>query len=138
MATQLTIGQFARLIGVNVQTIRYYERLKLLGPSARRPSGYRIYSHEEARRLRFIKNAQSLGFTLREVNELLALRVTSATRCHEVRQRAKAKLAQVESKASDLAMLARALKRLIRACNAGRPMDDCPILMSLEEGRKVD
>lgn len=133
MAAQLTIGQLARMMGVNVQTIRYYERLKLLEPSARRPSGYRLYSHEEGRRLRFIKNAQALGFTLREIDELLALRVTSTTRCHDVQKKAQAKLAQVESKVDDLQILARALKRLIQACSAGRPIERCPILMSLEE-----
>jgi MerR family mercuric resistance operon transcriptional regulator/MerR family gold-responsive transcriptional activator of gol and ges genes len=140
MAAQLMIGQLARVIGVNIQTIRYYERLKLLGPSARRPSGYRLYSHQEARRLRFIKNAQALGFTLREVAELLTLRVTSAARCGDVQERAQAKLVQVESKVEDLQALAHALKTLIRACRVGRPSGSCPILSSLDNetryGRK--
>ena len=87
MAAQLTIGQLARIVGVNVQTVRYYERLNLLAPSARRPSGYRLYSHEEERRLRFIKNAQALGFTLREIAELLALRVGSTARCGDVQKK---------------------------------------------------
>ncbi len=133
MAHELTIGQLARRIGVNVQTIRYYERLKLLRPSARRPSGYRLYSHEEERRLRFIKNAQTLGFTLREIAELLALRVASTARCGEVREKARAKLVQVESKVDDLQALARALNSLIRACRVGQPTGYCPILMSFEE-----
>ena len=133
MAVQLTIGQLARIVGVNVQTVRYYERLSLLRPSARRPSGYRLYSHEEERRLRFIKNAQALGFTLREIAELLALRVASTARCGEVQEKARAKLVQVESKIDDLQALARALKSLIRACSVGRPTGHCPILMSLEE-----
>jgi MerR family mercuric resistance operon transcriptional regulator/MerR family gold-responsive transcriptional activator of gol and ges genes len=102
MAAQLTIGRLARTIGVNVQTIRYYERLKLLGFPARSPSGYRLYSHEEERRLRFIKNAQMLGFTLREIKELLDLSVMSTARCGEVQKRARAKLVQVESKVEDL------------------------------------
>ena len=133
MAAQLTIGQLARIVGVNVQTVRYYERLNLLGPSARRPSGYRLYSHEEERRLRFIKNAQTLGFTLREIAELLALQVASTTRCGEVQKKARAKLVQVESKVDDLQALARALKSLIRACSVGQPTGHCSILMSLEE-----
>jgi len=133
MTAQLTIGQLARQIGVNVQTIRYYERRNLLRPSARSASGYRLYGHDAARRLRFIKNAQALGFTLREIDELLALRVASPIRRHDVRKRAKAKLVQVESKMGDLQRLARALKRLIRSCGAGRPVDQCPILVSLEE-----
>jgi MerR family mercuric resistance operon transcriptional regulator/MerR family gold-responsive transcriptional activator of gol and ges genes len=137
MAAQLTIGQLAGIVGVNVQTVRYYERLNLLGPSARRPSGYRLYSHEEERRLRFIKNAQALGFTLREIAELLALQVASMARCGDVQKKAQAKLVQVESKVDDLQALARALKSLIRACRVGQPTGHCPILMSFEEETKA-
>ncbi|MBA5869312.1 MAG: MerR family DNA-binding protein [Nitrospira sp. CR2.1] len=133
MAAQLTIGQLARKVRVNVQTVRYYERLNLLNPLTRKPSGYRLYSHEEERRLRFIKNAQALGFTLREIAELLALRVASTARCGEVLEKARAKLLQVESKVDDLQALARALNSLIRACRVGRPTGHCPILMSLED-----
>ena len=137
MAAQLTIGQLARIVGVNIQTIRYYERVNLLAPSTRRPSGYRLYSHEEERRLRFIKNAQALGFTLREIAELLALRVGSTARCGEVQKKTRAKLVQVASKVDDLQALARALNRLIRACRVGQPTGRCPILMSLEEETKA-
>jgi MerR family mercuric resistance operon transcriptional regulator/MerR family gold-responsive transcriptional activator of gol and ges genes len=79
MASQLTIGQLAKSAGVHIQTVRYYERLHLLGPAARASSGYRLYGPEEVRRLRFIKNAKELGFTLREIAELLNLRVSSRT-----------------------------------------------------------
>jgi len=65
MASQLTIGQLAKSAGVPIQTVRYYERLCLLGPAAKSSSGYRLYGPDEERRLRFIKNAQALGFTLR-------------------------------------------------------------------------
>ena len=132
MAVQLTIGQLARIVGVNIQTVRYYERLNLLNPSTRRPSGYRLYSHEEERRLRFIKNSQALGFTLHEIAELLALRVASTAHCGDVKKIARAKLGQVESKVEDLHALARALKSLIRACRDGRSTGHCPILMSLQ------
>lgn len=118
---------------MNVQTVRYYESLNLLNPFTRKPSGYRLYSHEEERRLRFIKNAQALGFTLREIAELLALRVASTARCGEVLEKARRKLVQVESKVDDLQALARALNSLIRACRVGRPTGPCPILMSLED-----
>jgi len=87
--------------------------------------------------LRFIKNAQALGFTLREIAELLALRVASPARCSEVQKKARAKLVQVASKIDDLQALARALKSLIRACSVGKPTGHCPILMSLEEETKA-
>lgn len=137
MTVGCTIGQLAKAVGVNVQTVRYYERRRLLGPSARRPSGYRIYGEEEKRRLRFIKNAQALGFTLHEIEELLDLRVSSTARCGDVQRTAEAKLRHVEAKVRDLQALARALRSLIRDCRAGQPTDRCPMLQSLEknEGR---
>jgi len=139
MATQLTIGQLARIVGVNVQTVRYYERLNLLSPSARKPSRYRLYGHEEERRLRFIKKAQGLGFTLREISELLTLRIASTAACRgDVQKRAQAKLVQVESKVQDLRVLAQVLKKLIQTCEAGQSTDRCPILMSLEKETNAD
>jgi len=131
-----TIGQLAKAVGVNLQTVRYYERLKLLSPSARRPSGYRLYGQEEERRLRFIKNAQALGFTLHEIEELLDLRVSSKARCGDVQRKAEAKLRHVEAKVRDLQALARSLRNLIQTCRAGQPTDRCPILQSLEKTEK--
>ena len=136
MSSQLTIGQLGKKAGVNVQTIRYYERLGLLNPTARRLSGYRLYGAEEIRRLCFIKNAQALGFTLREVTELLNLRVRSSARCDAVQRKAQEKLAQVERKAQDLRAMARSLRSLIRACESGRPTDACPIVEGLETQRR--
>lgn len=132
MASGLTIGGLARAGGVHVQTVRYYERKKLLAPFARRPSGYRLYGEEAVQRLCFIKNAQALGFTLREIADLLSLRISSTARCGDVQRRAQAKVAQVQAKVRDLQALARALNRLIRDCQAGRPTDQCPILRTLE------
>lgn len=132
MESALTIGRLAREVGVNIQTVRYYERLKLLDPTRRKPSGYRIYDSDSLRRLRFIKNAQALGFTLHEIAELLNLRVSSTARCGDVQRSAQAKLKQVEAKARDLQDLARALRNLIGACETGQPTDRCPILKSLE------
>lgn len=137
MTSGLTIGQLAKLVGVNVQTVRYYERRRLLTPSDRKPSGYRLYDDEAIRRLRFIKNAQALGFMLREIAELLNLRVVSTARCGDVQRKAQNKLAQVEAKVRDLRTLTRALRSLIRACRAGQPTDRCPILQSLEEERRL-
>lgn len=137
MTFGLTIGQLAKSVGVNVQTVRYYERCRLLTPSDRKPSGYRLYDNEVIRRLRFIKNAQALGFTLREIADLLNLRVTSTARCGDVQRKAQTKLVQVETKVQDLRALARALKGLVQACRAGQPTERCPILKALEDERRV-
>lgn len=133
MTTELKIGQLAKQVGVNIETIRYYERLNLLGPTSRLPSGYRLYNHEAQHRLQFIKNAQRLGFTLHEIEELLDLRVSSKARCGDVQRKAEAKLEHVEAKVRDLQALARALRSLIHHCRAGQPTDRCPILQSLEK-----
>ena len=136
MASDLTIGKLAKQVGVNIQTVRYYERRRMLSPATRTSSGYRLYGEEALRRLRFIKNAQALGFTLREIADLLSLRVSSTARCGDVQRKAQAKLAQVEAKIRDLRALDRALQGLIHACKAGQPTDRCPILKSMEENRK--
>jgi len=132
----LTIGQLAKKVDVNIQTVRYYERRRLLTPADRKPSGYRLYGDEALKRLRFIKNAQALGFTLREIGDLLSLRVSTIARCGTVQVKAQAKLRQVEAKVQDLRTLARALQNLVRACQAGRTTDHCPILRSLEENKR--
>ncbi len=132
MTSALTIGKLAKAVGVNIQTVRYYERRRLLSPMARRPSGYRLYGEDALRRLRFVKNAQTLGFTLHEIAELLNLRVSSVARCGVVQRKAQAKLGQVEAKVRDLRALAQALQGLIQTCRAGQPTDRCPILKSLE------
>lgn len=136
MAQEMKIGELAHAVGVNIQTLRYYERMNLLQPSMRKPSGYRLYDGEALKRLRFIKNAQALGFTLHEVTELLNLRVSSIARCGDVQRKAQAKLQQVENKIRALQGLARPLRELIQHCRAGQPTEKCPILRSFEEGRR--
>ena len=133
MTPQCTIGRLATSAGVSVQTVRYYEKRKLLSPCGRQPSGYRIYDNEALTRLRFIRNAQTLGFTLREIAELLNLRVTPGTRCDDVQRKADAKLQHVEAKIRDLQTLARALRGLIRTCRAGQPINRCRIVSHLEK-----
>src|SRR2546428_14176958 len=96
MASGVTIGRLAKTIGVNVQTIRFYERRRLLSPTTRTPSGYRVYGVEEVRRLRFIRNAQALGFTLEEIAGLINLRVAAAARCGDVHRRSQGTPAQVD------------------------------------------
>ncbi len=137
MPTELTIGQLAKDAGVHIETIRYYERRNLLHPTSRQSSGYRLYNREARRRLRFIKNAQALGFTLQEITELLDLRVNSKASCGDVQRTAAAKVKHVEAKVRDLQSLATGLRSLIRACRARRPTAHCPILASLEDEQDV-
>lgn len=134
MESGFTIGQLAKRVGVNVETLRYYERLHLLSPSTHKPSGYRVYGSTEFHRLQFIKNAQALGFSLHEIAEFLNLRIGSTATCGDAKQKTQAKLAQVEKKIEDLQALARSLRKLIRSCEARKLTDHCPILESLDQG----
>ena len=129
----MTIGQLAKQAGVNIETVRFYERRRLLAPSSRTASGYRIYSLTELRRLRFIKQAQTWGFSLHEIDELLNLRVQPSASCGQVKQRTQVKLAQAQKKIQDLERLSRALRKVIRSCEKGEVTECCPILRSLED-----
>ncbi|MGH9464696.1 MAG: MerR family transcriptional regulator [Thermoanaerobaculia bacterium] len=127
----LTIGQLAARGGVGVETVRFYERRGLLAPPLRRPSGYRMYGEEVVRRLRFIRRAQELGFSLAEIEELLALRGDSSELCQAAREQAAAKLADLDERIADLERMRKALAALAEACDA--PVGaGCPILDALE------
>lgn len=127
----LTIGQVAEAAEVNIQTIRYYERRGLFPTPRRTPSGYRQYAVEAVNRIRFIKHAQELGFSLQEIQELLGLRVRDGAACDAVAQRTRTKLKVVEQKIRDLQRMRRTLEQLAEACTARRPTDECPILEAL-------
>ena len=129
----LTIGQLAARAGVNVQTVRYYERRGLMPQVTRTHAGYRQYRPEAADRLHFIKRAQDLGFSLEEIAELLALRVKHRSACAAVEAKAHDKIALVERKISELERMKRTLERLAAACKSREPTGDCPILEALEE-----
>lgn len=129
----LTIGQLAAQTNVHTETIRYYERRGLLPVPPRRASGYRAYPKENLARVRFIKSAQALGFTLDEIGQLLALRVHAGTSCEQVRIRAEQKLSEVTQKIEALQQMERALKTLIAACVQDGPQGECPILAALDE-----
>src|SRR6266478_5418885 len=98
----LTVGELARRAHVNRETVRYYERRRLLPRPARTTAGYRVFTDDAVRRLRFIRHAQMLGFTLGEIGDLLALRVASANTCERVRKQTEAKIADVEKKIETL------------------------------------
>jgi len=129
----LTIGQLARNAAVNVETIRYYERRGLIPEPPRRQSGYRQYGPEFVTRIRFIKRAQALGFSLNEIAELLALRIDSQTACYEVRRHAESKIGDIEEKIELLQQMKQALIELVAICNETGQTGECPILETLKE-----
>lgn len=135
MNTELTIGKVATQAGVNIQTVRYYERRGLLNPDGRRDSGYRLYTDEAVRKIQFIKNAQALGFTLREIMQLLRLKVSDTARCGDVKRKAEAKLKDIRAKMEGLKALEKTLADLVRTCRSGATTDRCPVLKSLEVQR---
>ena len=128
----MTIGQLARRAGVGVQTVRYYERRHLLPAAARRASGYREFTPAALERLRFIRRAQELGFTLSEIADLLALRLDPRTTAADVKARAGEKIGEIDRKIHDLERIRHALIHLAGRCRGGRgPAGDCPLLEAL-------
>jgi Cu(I)-responsive transcriptional regulator len=123
------IGALARRAGVGIDTVRYYERSGLLSPKARLASGYRRYGPGEVSRLRFIRRAQALGFTLKEVRELLAL--SRRRDVARVKRAAQEKLADVERRVADLERMRDGLLSLVAACPGHGRAEDCPILKAL-------
>lgn len=132
MNEYLTVGKLARQAGVNLQTVLYYERRRLLAPARRTDSGYRLYAPEAVRVIRFIKSSQALGFSLDEAAKLLSLRVASRSQCESVSRQARARLVIVREKISRLKAMERSLSRLLKTCAARGTTDSCPLLESLE------
>ncbi len=129
----LTIGQVAQHAGVNRETLRYYEREGLIDLPNRRESGYRAYSPEVVRQVRFIKRAQELGFSLTEIKELLALTLNNPEDCQEVKKMTEQKVADIESKLRDLERMRKQLLILFNACNGQKPMEECLILKAFSD-----
>jgi Hg(II)-responsive transcriptional regulator len=129
---QLTLGQLAKRADVNRETVRYYERRRLLQRPSRSIAGYRLFPDEAVKRLRFIRHAKMLGFSLEEIKELLALRVHSIKTCDRVRERTQIKIADTERKIAALLQMRHVLNELVTACSRRRKTDECPILDSLE------
>jgi Hg(II)-responsive transcriptional regulator len=137
MRMALTRGQVATAAEVHSETLRYYERRGLLPAVRRTAAGYRQYEPDAVTRIRFIKHAQKLGFSLPEIRELLALRVRDGAACADVARRSRDQLALVRRKIDDLQRIQRTLRRLVAACAKRRPTDQCPVLASLERNRAV-
>lgn len=132
MEDYLTVGKVARKARVNLQTVLYYERRQLLSPTRRSDSGYRLYAPETVRVIRFVKNAQALGFSLDEIAKLLRLQVNHRSQCESVKRQARTRLKIVHEKISGLKAMERTLMRLLKTCAARGTTDSCPILQSLE------
>ncbi len=133
----LTIGQVARAASVHIETLRYYERRGLVPKPPRSPSLYRKYPDETVPRVQFVKHAQDLGFSLREIRELLSMRASPKARCADVKRRAETKIDEIESKIRALNAMRRALVRLVAQCDGKLPASACPILESLDQRKGV-
>jgi len=135
-AQELTIGRLSELTGVNIETIRYYERTKVLPAPARTESGRRVYQSADIRTLAFLRRARELGFSLDEIRALLRLGGPEKASCREVRRIATHHLDDIRAKISDLRKLERLLAKTVARCT-GTTAPDCPVLDILDiQGRK--
>lgn len=134
----LTIGKLARITGVTNDTILFYERNGLIGPVARSKSNYRIYNEKDAERLRFIRRAKNLGFTLNEIRELLNLSQNPYATRADIKKRTLEKKRDVNKKICELIKIRAALEHLARECDGEGTLEGCSILPDLTSGIHVD
>ncbi len=132
----LTIGQVAKRSGIGIETVRFYERKGLVEEPPRTDSGYRQYPEDVVARIRFIRRSKELGFKLKEISELLSLRIDPDTTCADVRKQTELKIADVEEKIRALQKIKTALKRLAASCVGTGPTSECPILDALDREEK--
>ena len=131
MVSELTIGRVAKLAGVNVETVRYYQRRRLIAEPDKPHMGYRRYPADIVKHIRFIKRAQALGFTLQEIVELL--RLEEARACAETRALAAHKMELIDRKLMGLTAMQKALAGLVQQCDRKQPAKGCPIIQVLEQ-----
>ena len=129
---KLRIGQLAGKTDVHIETLRFYERKGLLTAGERTNKGYRLYDTDDVSRVRFIKEAQKLGFSLREVMELLELKLDRKSRCADVEKRARAKIDEIDFKIQSLQKIKAVLKNLANACKGSVPASECAILKAFD------
>ena len=132
--TLLNIGQVAKQTDVTVETIRFYEKQGLISTPQRSDSGYRQYTTDSVKRLRFIQHAKDVGFTLKDIGELLALRQEPGASCTEIKLCTLQKIEEVDQKIKDLNRIREALARMIMKCSGQGVLSECPILEELELG----
>lgn len=132
MDSKLTIGKLAKIAGVGVETIRFYQRKKLLEMPSNKLSNTRYYSADAIEKIDFIKRAQSVGFSLSEIKDLLALRIASGIECAPIKEKTKFKILEIESKIAELKNILRALKKFESKCDGHEPTSRCSILDGLK------
>ena len=132
----MTIGKVAKGAGVGVETIRFYEREGLIDQPRRTDSGYRAYPVDTVDRVRFVRHAKELGFSLTEIKELMAWRIAPGTTCGQIKKRAEAKIGDIEDRIRGLQRMKQALRKLAAACRGNGPVSECPILDALERGNR--
>lgn len=131
----MTIGKLAKQAGVGVETVRFYERKGLVRKPPKRDAGYRTYSMEEVTRIRFIRRAQELGFTLREVKGLIELQSKKRMTGGQVQKRAEEKIQEIGKKISDLKRMEASLRQLSQVCGEGeQAIQECRFLECFEKG----
>ena len=125
----LKVGEISKIVGVNVETLRYYEKIKIMPEPKRIESKYRVYDNSDVQRLLFIKRGKELGFTLKEIKELLELKIESTATCGDVKHLSEHKLKDVNEKIADLKRIKKVLEKLINQCVCEEvSTDECPIL----------
>jgi len=132
----MKIGALAEAVGVGIQTIRFYEQQGLLPNPPRGPSGFRVYSPETIRQLLFIRRAKELGFSLKEISELLSLDESADTTAKDVKQLTDKKLIDLKEKIRSLKRMQRALQQLADDCPGSGPKSSCSILASLADEKR--
>jgi MerR family transcriptional regulator, copper efflux regulator len=133
---ELTIGKLAKEANVHVETLRYYERRELIPRPRRTVANYRLYSPESLRQVKFIKQAQALGFSLKEIKKLLTLRAAPRASCADVRAYASQKIEDIDAKIRSLARMRKALQNLRGECSGKGLATECPILESLDSQKR--
>ncbi|HEY2923832.1 MAG TPA: heavy metal-responsive transcriptional regulator [Candidatus Eisenbacteria bacterium] len=131
--TNLLPGQFARVAGITQETLRYYERRGLLPKPVRGPNGYRMYAQSAANVVTFIKRAQQLGFTLREIRDFVALAGNPRAKCTSVCSAIEFKLAELDAQAREIQSRKKKLRELLNSCPGDVPIQECPIVETLAQ-----
>lgn len=129
--TGLLIGDLARRVAIPVSTIRFYERKGLIDSPQRRESGYRVYPDSAVERLKFIRHAQGIGFTLQQIQRLLWLQTIPDTRTTDIRKEAENSVGDIRAKIIALREMESSLQRLLSCCTEDRPATECPIIFEL-------